>query len=50
MKSIFHGNLKPFAESMWVVRRRGMANLHPLSQAIMETFDRIMQNLSELHK
>ena len=50
VKSVVHRNLKPFAESARVVRGRGAADLHPLSQAITETFNRIMWNLSELRK
>ena len=47
VKSVVHGNLKAFAESVWVVCRRGAANLHPLLQAITETWNRIMRNSSE---
>ena len=50
VKSVVHGNLKPFAESARVVRGRGAADLHPLSQAITETFNRIMRNSSEFRK
>ena len=50
VKSVVHGNLKPFAESSRVVRRRGTADLHLLSQAITETFNRKMWNSSESHK
>ena len=50
VKSVVHGNLKPFAESARVVRGRGAADLHPLSQAITETFNRIMRNSLELRK
>ena len=50
MKSVVHENLKPFAEPGQVVRGRGVADQHPLSQVSMETFNRIMRNLSELHK
>lgn len=50
MKSVVHRNLKHFAKPVQVVRRLGMADLRPLSQAIMKTFNRIVQNLSETHK
>ena len=50
VKSVVHGNLKPFAESVRVVHGRGTADLHPLSQVITETFNRIMRNSSELRK
>ena len=47
VKFVVDGNLKPFVESAWADHRRGAANLHPLLQAITETFNRIMRNLSE---
>ena len=50
IKSIIHGNLKPFAEPVRVVCGRGVANLRRLLQAITETFNRIMRNLSEPRK
>ena len=50
VRSVIHENLKTFVESARVVRGRGTADLHPLLQAITETFNRIMQNLSELRK
>ena len=50
IKPIVQGNLKPFAEPVRVVYGRGTADLRLLSQAITETFNRIMRNLSELRK
>ena len=51
MRVIFvvHENFKLFAESMQVVRRMATADLRQLTQAISETFDRILRNSSEMH-